>query len=119
MAILTINGVAVAAPNSMSISISDLSSEETGRNLAGKMQKDVIARKTTLDLEWPCLNWSETSELLTEIEKSIFMSVRYPDPKAGNYVTKTMYVGDRKAPALCLVDGKEKWEGISFTLIEQ
>ena len=119
MAVLTINGVAVATPKVLSVTISDLSSEETGRTLSGKMQKDVVAKKTTLDLEWPCLDWAETSQLLTELENNIFMSVRYPDPKLGSYVTKTMYVGDRIAPALMLENGKEKWEGISFTLIEQ
>ena len=118
MAILTINGVAVATPKTLSVTISDLSSSESGRTLAGKMQKDVIAKKITLDLEWPCLEWDDASNLLTEIEKNVFMSVRYPDPKE-KYVTKIMYVGDRKAPALSLVNGKEKWEGISFTLIEQ
>lgn len=119
MAILTIGGVAVANPSDFKVSRVDFSSAETGRTQRGKMIKDIVARKVTLDCQWNTLSWSATSALLTAVEASEFLEVIYPDPKEGTYVTKIFYVGDRNAPALMLADGKEYWGGISFTLIEQ
>lgn len=119
MSVLTINGVAVANPAEMTVGIHDLSSAESGRTQSGKMQKDVIARKTDLNLVWNALTWQETSKLLKAVESSVYLTVQYPDPKEGEYVTKTMYVGDRTAPALMLVDGREYWGNISFSLIER
>lgn len=119
MAILVINGISMPAPSEFTPKRIDLSSEETGRTLSGIMIKDVVAIKVTLSCSWKLLNWADCSKLLTEVEKSEFMSVKYPDPKEGIYVTKTFYVGDRTAPALKLEEGKEMWEGVAFDFIEQ
>lgn len=119
MAILTIGSTAVANPATFVVERFDLSSEETGRTQAGKAIKDIIARKTKLNMTWNTLTWAQASTLLTAIESSIYLSVTYPDPRTGTYLTKTMYVGDRSSPALMLVSGKEYWGGIAFNLIEQ
>lgn len=119
MAVLKIGGVAMPAPSDMTVGRFDLSSSEAGRTQDGKMQKDIVARKVKLTLSWNALDWTDCSVLLNAVETAAFLDVTYPDPKAGTYLTKKMYVGDRTAPALTLVNGKEKWEGISFDLIEQ
>lgn len=119
MAILKINGSSVPNPSEFSISYVDFSSSEAGRTQTGKMVKDVIAKKVSLQCKWNTLNWTDASTLLQAVEDEIFMTVRYPDAKAGGYITKTFYVGDRSAPAIMLANGKEYWDGISFSFIER
>lgn len=119
MAILRIEGIAMPDPMELTVNSFDLSSSESGRTLAGKMNKDIIARKVTLALKWNTLNWSDTSKLLSAVESKVYLQVTYPDPKLGVYTTKEMYVGDRTSPAITLVNGKEYWQGISFDLIER
>lgn len=120
MAVLKINNVIMPTPNKLTVARSDLSSSESGRTLAGKMLKDIVATKTTISCSWSVLNWEECSILLSAVESTgAFMNVTYPDPKTGNYATKTCYVGDRTAPALQLLNGKEMWEGVAFDFIEQ
>lgn len=119
MAILTINStIALPNPSEFTCTISDLSSEESGRTLDGTMIKDIVSRKTQLSCRWNTLNWQDTSLILQAVESSINMQVTYPDPKLGIYTTKTFYVGDRTAPAIRLVDGQEYWQGMSFDFIE-
>ena len=120
MAILTINGVAVATPKTMSVTISDLSSSESGRTLAGKMQKDVIAKKLTLDL-WNGLVWNGMMHLNCYGNRKKYLyecKISRPESRKLCYEKQCM-LGTEKLQALSLVNGKEKWEGISFTLIEQ
>lgn len=119
MSVLKINGVDMPTPSNMQIGIFDLSSSEAGRTQDGKMHKDIVARKTNISLSWNALDWTDCSVLLKAVESAAFLVVTYPDPKAGAYITKTMYVGDRTAPAFTLEDGKEMWNGIAFDLIEQ
>lgn len=118
MAVLEINGIAMPTPSTLEITRSDLSSSETGRTQRGIMKKDIVRKIVTLSCTWPVLKWSDCARLISTVESSTNMSIKYPDPKEGKYIAKTFYVGDRKAPALMLEDGKEKWEGIAFDFIE-
>lgn len=124
MAVLTVDGVALTDPAGLTVGGADISSEESGRNMAGEAHKDIVADKVQLDCSWPTLSWAECSRILKTVKRSgsnrkVFMSVRYPDPMEGHYVTKTFYVGDWSAPAYSLVDGRERWQGLTFTLIEK
>lgn len=115
---LSINGVAIAAPKSFEVAISDLDGE-SNRNANGEMIRDRIGVKRKLTLEWPPLTQSEISTLLTAVS-GVFFTVTYPDPQEG-IVTKTMYVGDRTAPAY-FYDTKTKqvkWQGLKMNFIEK
>lgn len=114
---LQIDGVAVATPKSFSVTVNDLDGE-TNRNARGDLIRDRVAVKRKLELEWPALNNSAMSTLLTKVQ-NVFFSVTYPDPMTGGNVTKTFYVGDRTAPMYRNTNGVILWEGLKMNFIEK
>ena len=101
---LSINGVAIATPKSFEVTISDLDGE-SNRNANGEMIRDRIGVKRKIALEWSPLTQREISTLLIAVS-SVF---------------KTMYVGDRTAPAY-VYDTKTKqvkWSGLKMNFIEK
>ena len=115
---LSINGGAIASPKSLEVTISDLDGE-SNRNANGELIRDRIGVKRKIALEWAPLTQSEISALLTAVS-GVFFTVTFPDPQQG-VVTKTMYVGDRTAPAY-VYDKKTKqfkWKGLKMNFIEK
>lgn len=113
---IKVNGVDIATPKVFEISISDLDGE-SNRNANGELVRDRIAVKRKLNIEWGPLSQSEIQTLLNAVS-SVFFTVTYPDPQLG-VVTKTMYVGDRKAPALSYKNNEVLWEGLTMNFIEK
>jgi len=116
--LIKINGVPIRTPKTFEATINDLDGE-TNRNLYGELIRSRIAVKRKLTLEWSPLTQSEMSTLLKSVS-SVFFTVTYPDPQEG-IVTKTMYVGDRTAPAY-FYDTKAqevKWQGLKMNFIEK
>ena len=115
---ISINGVEISTPKSFSLDIMDIDGE-TNRNLNGDLLRDRIATKRKIECEWPPLTQSEISTLLKAVS-SVFFTVTFPDPELG-MITKTMYVGDRTAPAY-FYDTKTKevkWQGLKMNFIEK
>lgn len=115
---IKINGVDIISPKNFEPTISDLDGE-SNRNANGEMIRDRISVKRKLNLEWPPLTQNEISTLLTAVS-SVFFTVSFPDPQLG-IITKTMYVGDRTAPAY-FYDKKTKqvkWSGLKMNFIER
>lgn len=113
---IKINGVDIATPKTYESSISDIDGE-TNRNANGELIRDRIAVKRKLSLEWPPLTQSQISTLLNAVS-SVFFSVTFPDPQLG-MITKTMYVGDRSAPAYSYINSEVKWSGLKMNFIEK
>jgi len=113
---LKVNGVAIAAPSKYEVTIQDLDGE-SNRVAAGYMIRDRIAVKRKINLEWPPLSQMEISTLLNSVS-SVFFTVTFPDPQQG-MITKTMYVGDRTAPAYQYKNGEVKWSGLKMNFIEK
>lgn len=113
---LKINGVAIATPKIYEVTVQDLDGE-SNRNANGDMIRDRIAVKRKINLEWPPLSQSEISTLLNAVS-SVFFTVTFPDPQLG-MITKTMYVGDRTAPAYQYTNGEAKWSGLKMNFIEK
>lgn len=113
---ISVNGVLIVTPATFEATVSDLDGE-SNRNLFGELVRSRIAVKRKLTLEWPPLTQSEMSTLLTAVS-SVFFTVTYPDPQEG-MVTKTMYVGDRTAPAYQYINGEVKWRGLKMNFIEK
>lgn len=113
---LSINGVAIATPSVYEITIQDLDGE-SNRNANGDLVRDRITVKRKINLEWPPLSQGEIATLLNAVS-SVFFTVTFPDPQLG-LITKTMYVGDRTAPAYSYVNGKAKWQGLKMNFIEK
>lgn len=118
---ITIGETTLPSPSSYKWSENDLSSDSSGRNLAGEMLKDLVAKKIKIELEWGPLTKNDASTVLTALASAVYLQVTYPDAKAGADVTKTMYVGDRDSDLLLYhnVNGVEYWTGIRANLIEK
>ena len=120
MSILTINSVAIKDPQVLQWDISDLDSEDgSGRNQLGQMFRDRVAVKRKLTCQWPPLDQSEISAILTAVSGEFF-TITYPDAQTGAFRTMTAYVGDRSAP-MYMFQGNDKWlwENLSMNIIEQ
>ena len=115
---ISINGVAIATPKTFEATVTDLDGE-SNRNANGELIRDRIAVKRKLNLEWGPLTQAETQTLLSAVS-SVFFTVTFPDPQSG-MITKTMYVGDRTAPAYFYdeKDKEVKWQGLKMNFIEK
>ena len=113
---IKINGVAIATPKIYEATVSDLDGE-SNRNAAGQLIRDRIAVKRKLNLEWGPLSQSEIAPILNAVS-GVFFTVTFPDPQLG-IIPKTMYVGDRTAPAYQYIDEEVKWSGLKLNLIEK
>lgn len=115
---IRINGVSMPTPTSFSVTISDISSDDSKRNARGDMLIDRITTKRKIEMEWNFISLEDMS-LTLRLVKDIFFSVEYPDPEEGKFITKTFYVGDRTAPMLDIIDGKPMWKNVKFDFIER
>ena len=113
---ISINGVKIATPKTYEATVSDLDGE-SNRNANGDLIRDRIAVKRKLNLEWGLLTQSEMSQILNAVSR-VFFTVTFPDPQLG-MITKTMYVGDRTAPAYQYINGEVKWQGLKMNFIEK
>lgn len=113
---IKINGVDIATPKSYEATVTDLDGE-SNRNANGELIRDRIAVKRKLNLEWGPLTQTEIQTLLSAVS-SVFFTVTFPDPQSG-MITKTMYVGDRTAPAYQYINGEVKWQGLKMNFIEK
>ena len=115
---IKINGVDIATPKTYEPTISDLDGE-SNRNANGELIRDRIAVKRKLNLEWGPLKQSEIAPILNAVS-GVFFTVTFTDPELG-MITKTMYVGDRTAPAYMYdEEAKEvKWQGLKMNFIEK
>lgn len=118
MATLRINNVNMPEPSSLTWDNMDIDSSKSGRNANGAMLRDRIASKVKLAIEWKLLSPADMSTVLTAISPAFFQCT-YPDAKAGGFQSKTMYAGDRSAPALVMKDGVMFWSGLKVTFTEQ
>lgn len=118
MYIIKINGIKMPSPTDISVTIADISSENSKRNARGDMLIDRITTKRKLELSWDIISLEDMS-LTLKLVKDIFFTVEYPDPEEGKFLTKTFYVGDRTAPILAYKEGKPIWKNVKFNLIER
>ncbi|WP_404989279.1 DUF6711 family protein [Clostridium culturomicium] len=112
-----IDGVVMPTPKIFKVNIADIDGE-TNRNANGDLMRDRLTTKRKIELEYPLMDPTDISKILKAISP-VFVTVEYPDPQEGTLVTKTMYAGDKSAPIYRVVDGKVKWEGLTFNLIER
>lgn len=117
---LKINDQPIAAlPAEMTVELLDLDdAESTTRTADGTLNRDRVAVKRQIQMGWNALRMSEISALMQQMQ-NIFFDFRFPDPMAGGYVTKTMYVGNRPAPMAFEKNGEIWWNGLKVTLTER
>ena len=112
-------GISVPTPDNYQQVISDLSSDESGRTLDGKMHKDIIAVKTSVPFEWSKMEWVTASVLAKAVDGVASVSCEYVDVRNPYRMTSTIvYLGDRTfEPTDFDTDGKVFWN-VSFSEIE-
>lgn len=115
---IRINNVKMPSPTDFSVTISDISSNDSKRNARGDMLIDRIATKRKIEMSWDFISLEDMS-LTLKLVKDIFFTVEYPDPEEGKFMTRTFYVGDRTAPMLDIINGKPMWKNVKFNLIER
>ncbi len=123
-ALVMVAGVALPEPSEYSGNTSTL--VDSARNIEGRMIGSVIRDDVAkVELKWKYLTVKQWADINTLFKRSaggeFINSVTFFDQAAGTYVTRDMYVGDRKAgmwrrhPETGEVMG---WTGCAMSLIE-
>ncbi len=118
MAILLVNGVGVASPSQMRVSVYDVSSA-ADRNANGDVVIDRVAVKRKLELEWAHLSAGQLSALLGAVGDGAFFQATYPDPVTGAARTMTCYAGERAAAVMRVENGQPVWKDLAMEWIER
>ena len=118
--IIKINGTEIAAyPSSFLVTTLDIDDGETTvRTADGTLNRDRITVKRKIEMNFGPLEWNKVSSILQAV-KDEFFEVYYPDPMAGEYQTRTFYVGDRPVAIAIIKGEKIYWEGLKLSLIER
>lgn len=112
----TVGGQYVRSPSVYQYDLMDVSAADSGRTEDALMHKNRIAQKVKLHLAWNNISTTDASAIINAFDDE-YLEVKYLDLKAGGYITKTFYVGDRSAPMYN--NTLNIWSNISFNLIEQ
>lgn len=117
MAMISINGVGLPPPTTLTVGKQDLDSPDSTRNERGYLQRDRIRQGMyRIELEFN----TKTASEIAAIERTLTgaaLTVTFPD--AGGNVTKKMYVGDRTKNMVLnnRVSSRARWS-LSFNLVE-
>lgn len=116
--IITIDGVVLPTPSTLSVSMADLDSPDTTRNEQGVLQRDRIRQGVyKVELEFNVKKGSEIQIIESAIINST-LNVTFPDTTGR--ITRKMYVGDRKKNVVLYKNGvfdEVRWN-LSFNLVE-
>lgn len=111
-----INNTTIVCPSQI-----EYGEEEVGNiytTASGKTIVDTIRVKRVLSCSWNGMNARDTQTILSLLGNKV-VSVTYFEPNEAEEVTKTFVVSEKKTPAYSLVNGKEIFQGMSATFLEQ
>lgn len=91
----------------------DISAKDAGRNEALTMKKKRKGQLRALTVEYKALNHAEGAAILQAFDPE-YIDLEYFDAKAGDWITRKFYVGDRSAVSYNMRLGL--WESIGFKL---
>lgn len=117
-----INGTTVAEPKKEGVTITDepIWASNTGRGSDGKMIGDIVAWKTTVQVEWPALSFAESQTIANALKNAgAFFPIRYNDFSSGSTVTKTVYCSNVPRTIYSLTQAAQYHFGVTVTFIEQ
>lgn len=89
--------VTLPYPQEYTQDLYDVDAATTGRNAAGTMIRDRVARKHKFNCKWAALSHADLVKILQATEDSGFW-LTVPDIYSGTSQTFHVYVGDRSAP---------------------
>lgn len=113
-----IDGVEMPCPSKFEIGIQDVSDPDAGRDLSGRMWKGKVAQKITIDVAYPYPKREVVATVLQAIEPE-YINVTFEHPRTMQTTTIECYVGDRSAPYKFWWVGNQRFETVSFRLIER
>ena len=122
--LVTVAGVALPEPSEYSANTSTL--VDSARNVEGYMIGSVVRDDVAkIELKWNYLTvkqWADINRLFKQSAGGKFINnVTFFDQSAGSYITRQMYVGDRKAPMWRRDPGTGEvlgWTKCSLSLVE-
>lgn len=117
-----INGVTVAEPKKEGVTITDepIWASNTGRGSDGKMIGDIVAWKTTVQVEWPALSFSDSQTIVNALRNAgAFFNIQYNDFSSGSTVTKKVYCSNIPRTIYSLSQAAQYHLGVTVTFIEQ
>ena len=93
----SVGGETVKCPSQYKWEQIDVSASDAGRTEDGLMHKKKIRTVDGITLEWAYPTTTELKAILAAFSAE-YISITYLSPTAGDFVTKTFYVGDRSSP---------------------
>lgn len=116
MAVLKVNGSAVAAPSEMRVELVNVGSDGQ-RSVSGRLAVDRVAVKRRVRLKWAVLT-SEQMGALIEAMEEIFFEVVCPDPASGARAM-TCRCADRAMGVLRIVGDEPIWTDVEMVWEER
>lgn len=117
------------AKNGVTITDEPIWASNTGRGSDGTMIGDIVAWKTTVEVAWPVLSFSDAATIVNTITGlGAFFDIRYYDTSASTMVTKTVYCSNIPRVLYSLAETLsgstvqkdfKRYSGITITFIEQ
>lgn len=112
----SVGGKTVKCPSQYKWEQIDVSASDAGRTEDGLMHKKKIRTVDGITLEWAYPTTTELTAILAAFSAE-YISITYLSPTAGDFVTKTFYVGDRSSPMYNST--LNRWENVSFKIVER
>lgn len=112
----SVGGKTVKCPSQYKWEQIDVSASDAGRTEDGLMHKKKIRTVDGITLEWAYPTTTELKAILAAFSAE-YISITYLSPTAGDFVTKTFYVGDRSSPMYNST--QNRWENVSFKIVER
>ena len=96
----------------------------TGRGSDGLMVGDIVTWKTTVQVEWPALSFSDSQTITNALKNAgAFFMIRYNDfnatQSASALTTKTVYCSNIPKTIYSLAQAMQYHTGVTVTFIEQ
>ena len=92
----------------------------TGRGSDGKMIGDIVAWKTTVQVEWPPLSFSDSQAIATALTGAgAFFDIKYYDFSTSTAVTKRVYCSNVPRTVYSLASAYQRHIGVIVTFVEQ
>lgn len=114
------NIIVLPYPQEYTPEIYDVDASTTGRNAAGTMIRDRVARKHKFNYKFPPLGQADATEILNAVQDTSF-TLTTASPETGAKTSYRVYVGDRSLPVYWMPNhNKNSWlyETLSLNLIE-
>lgn len=114
--IATVDGASVRCPSTYVWELDDVSASDAGRTEDVVMHKKRLGQVVALELSWNNITTEDASDILKAFNPE-YITVKYLDPKVGDFTTSVFYVGNRTAPMYNASLGL--WSNVSFKIIKR